>query len=403
MAVVGVALGCFTIGYRTLPVTPPRGVARWLQRVIVTDRPVRSGQGAAWLLLTAAILGYAAAIVNGTFGYLSNAAVAVSSGNPLSQLLATISSFSVFAVALSANDYARQRGSWRLLSLGLLLTANSGLGAFSGGKELVALGFVAAFFGYAATARRLPLLPLAVGGLIFTFVIVPFVTSYRNAINVDGSRLSPALVLQQVSQQGIAFFLPAGQGGAQLSLRETVQRISRVGDVAIIVQKTPSVIGDRPLSELLEAPILGLVPRVLWPDKPILATGYLFSQQYYELPPSVYTSSAVTPEGDLWRHGGWPVLVVGMLLLGVGVRTIDHASSDISGFPLRLFLVMSFFPLLVKQEADVVSLLASLPSLLFGVALAAQLTIQRRRTVLNESGLPQRPAGMAPEPERHRS
>ena len=386
MVVAAVALGCFTVGYGIAPRRPVHGAARWLQRVIVTEWPVRAGQGTAWLLLGIAFVAYVAQTANGTFGYLSDPATAVTSGNPISQLLFVIGSFSVFAVALSANDYARQRGAGRLLSFALLLAAQSIVGAFSANKEIVALGFLAALFGYAASDRRLPIAGVAAAACIFVFVVVPFTTSYRSQIAVGNSRLSPVEVLQAASQQGLAFFVPAPQAGqGQSPVTETLDRVSRIGDLAIIVQRTtPSDIAYRPLTELLEAPLLGFVPRAIWPEKPILDTGYLFSQQYYDLPASIYTSNAITPEGDLWRHGGWLVLIAGMLLFGFGVRILDAATADVRKVPLRLLIVLTFFPLIVKQETDAVSLLAAVPSLLVGVALAA-------RVVTLQSGRPSRP------------
>ena len=381
MVVVAVALGSFTVGYGIAPRRPVQGAARWLQRVIVTELPVAAGQEAAWRLLGIAFLAYAAQIATGGFGYLSDPAAAVSSGNPISQLLSVVGNFSVVAVALSANDYARQRGAGRLVSFALLLAAEIIVGAFSGNKEIVALGFLAALLGYAAGGRRLPMAGVVSAALLFLFVVVPFTTGYRRQIVVDNSRLSPAEVLQAASQQGVAFFLPAPQAGeVQSPVTQTLKRVSRIGDVAIIVQRTtPSDIANRPLTELLEAPILGLVPRAIWPNKPILATGYQFSQQYYDLPASTYTSSAITPEGDLWRHGGWLVLVAGMLLFGGGVRILDLATIDVRRAPLRLLLVLCFFPMIVKHETDVVSLLAAIPSTLFGVALAARIVTLRLR------------------------
>lgn len=379
MVVVGVALGSFVLGYRVGEGKPGRGAASWLRRVVVTDRPTRFGQGSAWLLLGVALLSDAVQVVLGGFGYLADAATEVSSASPIAEPLSILSSFSVFAVGLSANDYARRRGPWRLLSFALLLVVQSGLGAFSGLKENVALGLVAALLGWGASVRRFPLVPFVVAVLTFVFVVVPFTTSYRSAIIVGNSRLSPLQTLGDIAQQGLGSFLASTPGaGVQSPQSQTVSRISRIGDVAIIVQKTPSDIAYRPVSELLEAPVLGLVPRALWPDKPILATGYVFSQQYYELPAYVYTSSAVTPEGDLWRHGGWPAVIIGMALLGVGVRILDTATADISTHPLRLLLVLSFFVLIVKQEKDVVSLIASVPSLLIGVALATRLVTRRK-------------------------
>jgi len=373
MLVVATGLACFVLGYMVVATGPLNPAGSWLRRLIVTERPFRSGQRPAWLLMGLALIADVTLVLLGSFGYLSDPVQSVSSANPLTQPLSTVGTFSVFAVALSAYDYAHRRGPRRLLSFSILLGVQSGLGIFSGVKETIVMGFVAALLGYAARVRRLPLLPVFVAALVFVFVLVPINTNYRSAISTGNSRLSPLEAIQQFSQQGIGSFLALTQNATQSTQAQSLVRISRIGDVGIIVQQTPSYIPNRPLSELLEAPGLGLVPRLLWPDKPILATGYLFSQQYYQLPAYIYTSNAVTPQGDLWRHGGWPILVAGMMLLGVGVRILDNATVKVSDYPLCLLLLLVFFPLIVKQETDIVSLAAAIPSLLLGVAVAARL------------------------------
>jgi len=378
MVVVAVALTCFTIGYAVVPKRPVHSGGRWLRRVIVTERPVRPGQRTAWLLFGFALAAYLGQIAIGRFGYLSNPAAALTAGNPFAQGLFVVGNFSVFAVALAANDYARSRGSRRLASFALLLAGHSIVGAFSGNKEIIALGLIAALFGYAAAARRLPIAGLAVAACIFIFVVVPFITSFRAQIAMGDTRLSPIQVIQTVSQRGLGFFIPA-QGQAPAT--QTLERVSRIGDVAIVVQRsTPTDLAYRPATELLQAPLLGLVPRLIWPDKPILATGYEFSRDYYGFPPTQYSASAVTPEGDFWRHGGWLVLIVGMLLFGAAVRVLDVLAEDVRKSPLRLMSILTFFPLIVTHETDAVLLLASIPSLFIGIAVAARIVTVRRGT-----------------------
>lgn len=372
--VVAVALLCFTAGYSIAFPGPTNGAAHWMNRVIVTNRTLRLGQRIAWLLLGVALVGYLGEIAIGRFGYLSNPAAAVSSGNPFAQLLFVLSNFSVFAVALSANDYARSPRKGPLASLAALLAIQSIVGAFSADKEIVALGFAAALFGYAVGGRRLPIAWIVAAIFIFVFVVVPFTTSYRNEVLVGGSRLSPLQVIQTVSKRGLAFFGPTQLGSPAM---QTLQRVSRIGDVAVIVQLTPEAIGYRPLGELFEAPFLGLIPRLVWPDKPVLASGYEFSQQYLGARAGQYSSAAVTPEGDLWRHGGWLVVVVGMLIFGAGVKILDTSTIDVTNAPVRLLTVLTFFPLIVKHEADAVFLLASVPSLLVGIAVASRLVTSK--------------------------
>ena len=109
-----------------------------------------------------------------------------------------------------------------------------------------------------------------------------------------------------------------------------------------------------------------MVPRAVWPGKPILATGYQFSQQYYELSASVYTASAITPIGDLYRHGGWIPVIAGMFLLGCGVRLLDDVL-DVRSNPHAIFLVLLLFPTLVTEEQDWATLLAGIPTTLPGL------------------------------------
>ena len=120
-----------------------------------------------------------------------------------------------------------------------------------------------------------------------------------------------------------------------------------------------------------------LVPRAIWPGKPILDTGYEFSQTYYELPATVYTSSAITPVGDLYLHGGWIPVIVGMFLLGCGVRLLDDVM-DVYGNPHCIFLFLLLFPSLVKQEDDWVGILAGIPGTLLIWLFATYLTFRKR-------------------------
>jgi threonine/homoserine/homoserine lactone efflux protein len=123
--------------------------------------------------------------------------------------------------------------------------------------------------------------------------------------------------------------------------------------------------------------VADLVPRAIWHDKPILATGYLFNQQYYDIPSTVYTSSAITPVGDLYRHGGWIPVAVGMLLLGCGVRLLDNVL-DVRQNPHAIFLVLLLFPALVNGEQDWVTLLAGMPTAFMVWLLAVALAFRRR-------------------------
>jgi hypothetical protein len=128
------------------------------------------------------------------------------------------------------------------------------------------------------------------------------------------------------------------------------------------MQRTPSEIPYASPGQLLIAPIAALIPRILWPGKPILTPGYQISQDYYQLPAQVYTSSNVTPEADLYRHGGWVPLILGMFLLGCLLRIIDEMT-DLRRSAHGAFLLILLFPDIVQAGSDCTTLLAEIPGM----------------------------------------
>jgi hypothetical protein len=70
----------------------------------------------------------------------------------------------------------------------------------------------------------------------------------------------------------------------------------------------------------------GLVPRVLWPDKPTVGIGYWFAQSYWGTPAGVReVPQSVTHLGELWIDFGWAGVAVGMAILGVWYRFLYSA------------------------------------------------------------------------------
>jgi hypothetical protein len=119
------------------------------------------------------------------------------------------------------------------------------------------------------------------------------------------------------------------------------------------------------------------VPRALWPGKPILATGYQFGRQYFEVPATVYSSTTITPIGDLYRHGGWVPVIAGMFLFGCGIRLLDDAL-DVRANPHATPLILFLFPSLVMSEQDWITLLAAIPPFVLLWLLTVAITFRRQ-------------------------
>lgn len=106
-----------------------------------------------------------------------------------------------------------------------------------------------------------------------------------------------------------------------------------------------------------------LVPRVLWPGKPVFNYGEQVSVAIYGVPASYYTSSTVTWLGDLYLNGGLPaVLVAGVVLAAMARRIFDLAVEGPVFIVLTavLFLELLFnaeLPLVLNFAGDLRSLL----------------------------------------------
>ena len=67
-------------------------------------------------------------------------------------------------------------------------------------------------------------------------------------------------------------------------------------------------------------PALIVVPRAVWPSKPVANTGYWFAVNVWGQDPHVQSSIAITYPGDLHLQFGLPSLLIGMFLTGVAFR-----------------------------------------------------------------------------------
>lgn len=373
--VAGVGFLALVLAYRSTP----HLLREWggnLDRYLRGGGTFSSGAVSVWTLWGVAVAAQSVGFTRGTFGYLSDPASLLSTSSSVNAVLSALTQLGVIATVVAGWRFAvlRRPGSMALL---MWVTGSQlVLGLFSGMKEVAIIQLMAFVVGYSARGR-LRLGPLVVAGLVTLFVVSPFVTAYRTVVLNGSGRMSPAEALQSID----FYQLISGSTTQKTdsgSLATSADRWSRIGDVAIIVRKTPTTIDYISPVELISGPILGFVPRSLWPDKPVLDAGYQANQQYYEMPANVYSSAAVTPYGDLYRHGGVGIVILGMAILGMFVRTVDDrrgAGTDMD--PRLLFLPMMLFTTLVKQEVDFLGLSASLVSLILAAALGARLVSRR--------------------------
>jgi hypothetical protein len=379
---VAVGMTFLVIGYLLGPSHALRRLAD--RRIAALGRrctgTVRSGV-APWLTyaigVTARIAGIA---TTGRFGYVGDVSSTFSSATGYEQILSELSLLCPLALCAAAIQVYRERMTSARLTLTILFVAELAFAAASAGKQNIVVAVLAVVIPMSAARYRLP--KMAVGGcvLLFLVIAIPFNQAYRNVAHGVSTTLStsqaiddaPAILRQSLTTQSLATALPD-------STTYLLQRLQEIDGPAIILQRTPAQIPFSSALQLVEAPLVDIVPRAIWTNKPILASGYAFSQQYYGLPATEYTSSAISPIGDLYRHGGWIPVMLGMLFLGCGVRLLDDVL-DIRANPHAIFLILLLFPGLVKGEDDWVAFMAGIPATIVIWLLAVALIFGVRRS-----------------------
>jgi hypothetical protein len=364
LAMIGVALALLTAGYCAGPyrlaATHARRATDGMGRRFTDE--IR-GPAVPWRLLgvgLAAQLGYA--MLTGHLGYIGAVAASVTTASGYSQYLAVAGQcvpLALMAAAIRAYQAMTLRA-W--LAVAVILAATIATGAIAGGKESFVVAILAVVIPHGIVRRRLPIGAITAAIAIFLLVIIPFNQAYRASARgaVTLSTGQAVATAPAIARRVAASDLSLARLGESASY--LAQRIRTIDSPAIIMQRTPSQIPYASPAQLLASPVVGLIPRILWPGKPILAPGYQVSQEYYQLPPQVYTSSDVTPEGDLYRHGGWIPLIVGMFLLGCLIRIVDEVT-DLRRGAHGAFLILLLFPGTVQAGSDCAMLLAGVPGM----------------------------------------
>ena len=318
------------------------------------------------------------ALTTGHFGLVgNNTASAFSAATGSQQILSDLSLLCPLAICAAALQVYSERLSSARITLAVLFIVELAFGAAAGGKQGFVIEVLAVAIPMSAARYRVPKMIIAGGILAFLVIIIPFNQAYRPVLQVNATPVSISqgideapTVLRQVTSQNL--FVTVGDSTTYL-----LQRIQEIEGPAIILQRTPGQIPFSSPVQLVETPLTYMVPRALWPGKPILETAYEFSRQYYEIPSTTVTASAISPIGDLYRHGGWIPVAVGMFIFGCGVRLLDDRL-DIHTNSHAILLIILFFPSIVKGETDWVGLVAGIPATILFWLLATFLIFRPR-------------------------
>jgi hypothetical protein len=379
LVLFGASLLPWTVGYC---VGAPRAVRGLIERgvslLLQGSTPTIRGGAAPWVLYGAGTGARLVSVaVTGRFGYVGDPSVLVSQAGAFDHVLKLLSTLSLFAITAAAYRAFSDTTRGSRLTLWSLVGIEVVVGALAGGKQHFLLSVLAVLIPYGVLRGRLSLRILLAGTVVFLWVAVPFNTAYRQVVRGETSTLSPAAAVA-AAPEVMSAVVSAGSFGEVVagSTIQMLHRVRMIDSVAITIQLTPETIPYRSPAEFASAPVVGLIPRAVWPDKPVLVTGYEFSQDYYGTSSDMYTSAGITPLGDLYRHGGPLTVLVGMLLLGMGARLFDSLFRPELD-PRAICFLLAFLPMLLR--ADVYNMIVGIPSGIVLAAVGAHLICRRER------------------------
>jgi hypothetical protein len=379
---VAVGLTAWVIGYFTgFGRSARKLLAAGLTRLSQRYAPEVRSPAAPWILYAIGVGARLTSLVTtGRFGYVGDPVAAVSAATGYGKIVSLLGVCAPLAVCAAALQVYRERLPGAQVTFAILFVTELAFGAVAGGKENSVIAVLAVVIPLSVAHYRIPRIAAIAGVLFFLAIVVPFNQAYRNAAQGSSTSLTPG---QEVAQAPEILNQTLTGHSPLTTLSDSVtyllHRVQEIDSPAIILQRTGGQIAFISPVQLVEAPLIDIVPRAIWPGKPILTPGYQFSQQYYGLPRTVYTSSAITPVGDLYRHGGWIPVIAGMFLIGGGTRLLDDVL-DVRNNPHAVFLILLLIPSIVLAEDDWATMLAGLPAIFLTWLFTVFLTFRARRS-----------------------
>ena len=257
------------------------------------------------------------------------------------------------ALALLVAHVIRRRAGYLWLGIAVLLEFV--LGISSGFLTPVILPIVLCVTAAAAFNRlRGRHFALIASGALVVSMFVPVIAAIReDRMGVIGT--------SDVAGVGDALTAPGrywltGVSGGDGVYRKVFGRQTEVASATgLVVMLTPSVVPYEGLERFLALPA-GLVPRVLWPDKPSLSRGVWFSSTFRGLAVDTTSYSAMTIFTEGYLFYGWTGTVLAMLITGAGLAVVRRWFDT-----PRLFVVyLALVPTILQIEPELSSYLTTL-------------------------------------------
>jgi hypothetical protein len=228
-------------------------------------------------------------------------------------------------------------------------------GSIAEGLRYIMLGILVA----AAVRRYRVAGYCALAGIALYFIFNPLKMQYRAATWNSVSELSwsqKSLLMwslidaRYLSVDGSNFSnsTPSSEGR-----NAAIDRIDQLYLLLRVIRETPERVPYWYGKTFVSLPVM-LVPRVLWPDKPVRGLGQQFGQAYGILGPMDFTTSVNTPWlVELYANFGVVGVVAGMCIFGMCFRYIEVNLLNNLGANHSAILMIGVFGPLIYPESDI--------------------------------------------------
>jgi hypothetical protein len=182
------------------------------------------------------------------------------------------------------------------------------------------------------------------------------------------------------------------------SIGTFASRMALVNSFAVVLRDVGRWVPYRDWRPLTLAPAILLIPRALWPDKPVLNVGREFGHDFRVVNSrDLDTSIAPSLPGELYWYFDLPGVIVGMFLIGMALRWYYnvYGAGGAGTSPIHLAIYMALLPKILTIEGGIVYSIIGLFKVLIVLALLRWICA-RVGAVRREAPRPSEPAAPAP-------
>lgn len=308
--------------------------------------------------------------VQGLLGFQRNIDISVFDG--VLFFLVTILTLGTVLLWLAIFSVKDRSGIFYIV-LGLLVIFLPLRMALMGSRGSLIAGLIPIAMAFVYSGRKLKFrttVAFGIIGLIAIFIGIIYGTSFRN-IKGSEARISAGDYIGQIgatfeylSKEDLGVVL----GQSAQALADRVENLSSVGVVVANYEKLAPYEASYGLeNNILNDAMTSFIPRFIWLDKPQTSDARAYSDLYFNYADNSFAS---TPFADLLRNFGPIGIPLGMMLLGIYLRTL-YASLIDTPNP-AMWKKVAYFPLLtvVSYESFYATIFPSVIRILIVVALS---------------------------------